>query len=332
MRFDIIVGNPPYQEDKEKETSYAPMYQKFLDVSRRVGNRYISFIIPARWYAGGKGLDNFRAHMLNCGHLKSIVDYPNSYDIFTSVKIAGGLMYFLYDMEYVGECAVTNVFKGERITMVRNLQDEGSDFIRYNKAVSIVKKVAQHNEISIAQYACFGNVFGFETNETGDCEIDDPKAKYRLVTSSGDMGLTALRRGNELVDKYKLIVGKINPDSAIARDHLGAKVLTQLRILEPGELVTNSYLMFGPFETKYQAESFRSLLATKLARFLIWQKVTSVHINESNIKMVPLQPLDRIHTDKDLYEKYGLTDGEIEYVEETIRSSKDWENFNKFSE
>lgn len=315
MKFDIIIGNPPYQEDTANDTSPKPLYNKFMDVARQIGGKYISFIIPARWYAGGKGLETFRAYMLNEGHLKEIVDFSEGRTLFNNeVDVAGGLMYFLYDKDYVGTCRVTNVYRGLRETAER-VMNESDMFMRYNKAYTIVKKVQEQMHDSIALKATARNKFGYRTFDRGDTEVDDPNAKYTLVTSQGRYGLFELLDGRDIIDKYKVIIGCLNNDRGQLKDNKQAKVITKARTLKPGEACTDTYIVFGGFETEFEAESFRSLLHTKFIRFLMFQLVSSIHITASMFKLAPLETLDRIYTDEYLYEKYGITKEEKEYME-----------------
>lgn len=313
MKFDVVIGNPPYQEDIVKDTSPKPLYNEFMDVAREVSGQYISFIIPARWYAGGKGLDKFRAYMLNDGHLKEIIDYPEGNSIFPEVDIAGGVMYFLYDKEYCGDCLVTNIYKGRLDTEMRKL-NEFETFMRYNKAYDIVKKVQKQTDESILSKACNRNKFGYHTFERGDCLVDDPNALYKLVTSQGEFGLYKLNDGQDIAEKYKVMIGSLNNDRGQLSDHKKAKVITKARVLKPKEVCTDTYIVFGGFETELEAESFRSILYTRFARFLMWQLVSSIHITAPMFRLVPMQTLDRIYTDEILYEKYGLTSDEINYI------------------
>lgn len=144
MQFDVIIGNPPYQlDDGGYGTSAAPIYQLFVEQAKALEPRYLSMIIPARWFAGGKGLDEFRESMLTDDCLRSMDDFLSASDVFPGVGLKGGVCYFLWDRDNPGECRVTTHFKDWPIsTAIRPLLEEGADvFIRFNEGLSILKKV-----------------------------------------------------------------------------------------------------------------------------------------------------------------------------------------------
>ena len=156
MQFDVIIGNPPYQlDDGGFGKSAAPIYHLFVEQAKKLEPRYLSLVIPARWFAGGKGLDEFRESMLTDNRLRLIDDYLSASDVFPGVGLKGGVCYFLWDRDNPGQCRVTTHFKDWiPSTTTRQLLEPGADvFIRFNEGLSILKKVVETVQHSTAQHS-----------------------------------------------------------------------------------------------------------------------------------------------------------------------------------
>lgn len=175
MQFDVIIGNPPYQlNDAGYGTSATPIYHRFVEQAKALEPRYLSMVIPTSWFAGGKGLDEFRESMLTVDHLRSIDDYLCASDIFPGVDLKDGVCYFLWDRDNPGQCRVTTHFKDwHDSTASRQLLQEGADvFIRFNEGVSILKKVV-----------------AVESGETDSLSLPESNRFDRLVISRKPFGL-----------------------------------------------------------------------------------------------------------------------------------------------
>jgi site-specific DNA-methyltransferase (adenine-specific) len=144
MQFDVIIGNPPYQmDDGGHGASAAPIYHLFVEQAKKLEPRYLSLVIPARWFAGGKGLDDFRENMLTDNRTRVVHDYLLVGEAFPGVAIQGGILYFLWDREHPGDCEVLTHYEGKVMSSAaRPMLEPGSDvFIRINEAVPILKKI-----------------------------------------------------------------------------------------------------------------------------------------------------------------------------------------------
>ena len=203
MKFSAIAGNPPYQVmDGGAGASAKPVYNLFVDIAKKLKAEYISMIMPARWYAGGKGLDCFRDNMLNDKHIVSLYDYSNSKDVFPNVEIAGGICYFLYNTLYNGTCTVVNCQNNERSEFARNLNSY-SIFVRNNKAVGIIEKLGSSKRLDEKVFS--RNTFSLSSAVRGHKSenIND----YKLLSSNGFSFIDAksITSGRQFVDKYKVV-------------------------------------------------------------------------------------------------------------------------------
>ncbi len=266
LMFQIMV-NPPYQEMTGGGSVQAvaaaqakPVFQVFVEQAKIIAPRYISMITPARWYAGGIGLDAFRQSMLHDRHIIRLVDYSNSKDCFPTVDIAGGLCYFLWDAETETECEVTNHVGTEVSTVSRNLDEFGDIFIRLNQAISIIHKVMKKAEstwdVNVQPIDCFG----FPSKARG---VDTPQAGFiKLIHSQGTgyVARTDVKKNANFIDKYKVTIGILVPSNGeVGIDpSKGYRSITYPRILLPGEITTFSYLVLGVFDELSQAENFRA--------------------------------------------------------------------------
>ena len=321
MKFDVIIGNPPYQLSTGQGQSQAmPLYHLFIEQAIKMKPRYISMITPSRWFAGGMGLDSFRASMLKDGRLRRIVDYSLSTDCFPGVDIAGGVNYFLWDSTYKGDCEYTYVDSEKSTTLTRKL-DEYDIFVRNNDAINIVHKVMAKQEKNIASIMSPLGPFGLGTAERG---IDkDTGNCYKLRSSAGNSFIkhNLIKTGIEYIHKWKVIIGKAtSAGAATANKKDGTrKVIATLDILEPNSVCTFSYFIGGAFDDFTKAKNCQEYYATKFVRFLLLQGLSSINISRDRFAFVPLQDFSKEWTDSKLYKKYGLTEQEIAFVDSMIK-------------
>ena len=320
MKFDVIIGNPPYQLSDGgggAGKSAAHIYHFFVQQAKKLNPRYLTMIIPSRWFNGGKGLEGFRKSMLNDEHMAKIVDYVDSKDCFTGVDIPGGICYFLWDSHHQGMCEVTNIAKdGSTVTQDRIL-NEFDTFIRQNRAIDIVKKVQAKGETMMSEIVSSRKPFGLESKQEFDANGD---IVLRNSTGIGKVRRSRLLSGFDLVDKWKVIVSKVSFEHAGVPDKEGKmRVLSVVQKLEPHSACTESYLVVGAFESEHEADNLVTYLNTKFARFLIMQMLASMNMSKSSYSFLPVQDWEKAWSDEELYCKYGLTDDEIAFIEDVIR-------------
>lgn len=321
MKFNAIVGNPPYQiMDGGNSVSAKPVYNYFVDIAKKLEPDYLSLIMPARWYAGGKGLDDFRKSMLNDNRMSDLFDFPNSNDCFANVDIAGGLCYFLWDKNYNDKCSITNYINSELSLAVRKL-DEFDILIRDNKAIPILKKIVALNiaKNNLSDKVSSRKPFNLPTNYKPKNEgvpcwfIQKIGLKFASPKDVVD--------NQEYINKWKLLV----PKSPIAGQTdftkpVGFYYDGNTRISKPGECCTESYIIAGAFNTEEEANSFKSYLFTKTVRFLLLQRVVSQDVTKKCFAFIPdLERYEGTYTDEQLCNLWGITNLEWNYIDSRIK-------------
>ncbi|MBU0614152.1 Eco57I restriction-modification methylase domain-containing protein [Patescibacteria group bacterium] len=332
MKFDVIIGNPPYQlSDAGAFASASPLYHKFVEQAKKMNPRYLSMIIPARWYSGGKGLNDFRNDMLNDDRIRILHDFHIGADCFPGTRIAGGVCYFLWDRDNRGTCnVVTHMNQEVTSAMVRPLLEEGAEtFIRINEAVSILRKVLLHDEKSFSTIVSSRKPYGLPSDF-----LKDP-SKYSMpainkhpipngLTIHGTLNYKRtkcyapndypLQIGKESVDKYKVFVSQV-----LDNGFDWTKERLKPFLGKPNEICTETFLCVGNFIKKEQAENVISYMNTKFFHLLMFLKKVSHHVTAKVYQFIPLQDFTHEWTDEKLYKKYNITKDEIAFIESMIR-------------
>lgn len=332
MRFDVIIGNPPYQlSDGGAQASAKPIYHLFIEQAQKLKPRFLTMIIPARWYTGGKGLDKFRDNMINDKRIRILHDYVDASECFSGVEIKGGVCYFLWDKDYSGECEIFK-HKGNEIEISRRyLVEKGVKiFIRENKLISIMRKVWANNKIekdsfetiisSTKPYGLRGDFFknpskyGMpkirETTLGGDLRIlglDGSKRVYRYISQNYPLPK------RDLLYNYKIFIPR-----NVGNGEFGDFTPTTV-VASPKDLCTETFVQAGPFQSINEANNADNYIRTKFFRALISIRKQDQGASKAVYHFVPLQDFSESWTDEKLYKKYGLTEDEIAFIESMIR-------------
>lgn len=326
MQFDVIIGNPPYQTTGGGGgTNDAPIYHLFVRQAMRLEPRFLSMVIPSRWMAGGRGLGEFRAEFLGDRRVRTLVDYENAKDVFPTVGIGGGICYFLWDRDNPGLCECVFNRNGVSIGPHSRALDEFDVFVRDKRAVDILHKVLKAGEQSFEELVSGDTPFGLATNFSDYARDVAPKnGQVRLYANVGTtrvrgaMARKTINKNSHLIDVWKLFLPVAG--SGRERERSGVDLVLGPSILgDPGSVCTQTYLVAGPLSSKVEAESVESYLRTRLARFLVSLRKPAQHVFRGMYRWVPVQSWDRTWTDADLYKKYGITKGEIAFIESMIR-------------
>lgn len=318
MKFDVIIGNPPYQQgDGGAGVSAKPIYNEFVDIAKLLKPSYFSAIIPAKWYNGGKGLERFRNMMLNDKSIMQLVDFTDEHDCFPVVDVAGGICYFLWGKEYNGLCEYRTQHKGLRSYPVKRNLGEFEQFLRFTESVGIINKIKNNTNSYLNSLVRPRKPFGLSTNvqplKTGDVIL-------RFNGGLGYYNKKEILQGKELIDKWKIITSRLTAEHAGQFDKDGKKrLISTLEILEPNAICSETYLLLNAFETKKEALNFYNYIKTKFVRFLISMVTGTQQLARANFSLVPVLDYNESWIDEKLYKKYNLSDDEINFIESMIK-------------
>lgn len=324
MKFDVIIGNPPYQLNDGMGgggSSASPLYHFFIQQAKKLNPRYITMIVPSRWFSGGKGLDEFREEMLSDTHIKNLIDYPVASECFPGVGIKGGVCYFLWDRQYRGDCTVKTVQGNNVSELKRPLLEKNCDiFIRYNESIKILKKVQKFNEPSFESLVSSRKPFGLASDfRAFDAHKSKDTVKIYANKTVAYVGRKQVPLHSEWIDSYKIFISFAYG----AGEDFPHQILNKPIFGGPNTCCTETYLLIGPFKNEKITKNVLSYIKTKFFRFMVLMIKNTQNATRRVYNLVPIQDFSEPWTDAKLYKKYGLTKEEINFIESMIKPMED---------
>jgi len=321
MKFDVIIGNPPYQlsDGGGRDSGAISLYHKFILQAKKLKPRYLSMIVPARWYSGGKGLNDFRKEMIEDKSLSQLHDFPETSDCFPGLNIRGGVCYFLWERDYNGPCLVTNNKNGEIISSrKRFLKEEGLEiFIRHNQAINLLQKVMGFNEPTFGSRVSSRKPFGLDSNFRGFKSKSSKEYNIKVfrVGGIGYIKKEQIVKNNHWANKIKVLVSKASPGG----DDYPHKIISNPIVALPYSVCTETYLVVGIVESEQQAKNLANYMTTKFFRFFMSLVKTTQNISKGVFEFVPVQDFNKSWDDTQLFNKYSITQDEIEFIDTIIK-------------
>ncbi len=326
MQFDVIIGNPPYQLGQSGGDAVGgfamPVYQKFIQVAKSLDPRYVVMITPSRWFAGGRGLDEYRSEMLADKRMRALVDFPHAAEVFPGPEIKGGVSYFLWDSAWNGPCEVSTILAGVQTAQpMKRFLGAYDVIVRRNEAVPILEKVLRQNTKdkigNLAAKVSPIQPFSIRTNFRGAETAKGMKNPVRLIGNGGETFIerSDVPRNDAWIDEWKVLLGAAYG----AGDDFPHQIYNHPIIAGPGTACTETYLVIDRFRKQTEAKRFAGYLQTRFVRFLVSLRKYTQHLYNERFQFVPDLPMDQEWTDEVLWKKYGITKSEVAFIESMIR-------------
>jgi site-specific DNA-methyltransferase (adenine-specific) len=290
MKFDVIIGNPPYQlAGGGGGTNDSSIYPLFVEQAINLKPRFLVMVIPSRWLAGGRNLDAVRKRMLTGGHIREFVDYTQMSTAFPGVDFEGGVGYFLWDRDTPGPCRYTLVRGEETLPTIERRLDDYDIFVRDSRALAILQKVLMKREPTMEQVVSGDTPFGLPTNfaDYSETKINGALTLYLTVRGRRTTGWVkdqSVKKNRQLIRHWKVLL----PEAYGERGALPAMVLGPPIVARPNTVCTQTYLVAGPFKSKSAAFSVQSYIQSRFFRFLVSLRKISQHALRSTYSWVPI--------------------------------------------
>lgn len=321
MKFDVIIGNPPYQiSDSGHAASAKPIYHKFIELSILLSPKYITMITPSRWMTGGKGLDKFRKKMLNDKRISHIVDFKNSFECFPSVSIEGGVSFFLWNREHRDSCLYVDA-NNEKTSLVH--LNRYNTMVRNIVGINVIEKVMSSSQCFLSDTILSRKPFGLSTffkeysaiKKPGYIGLFGNKKLMKDCAGFGYVKASVVQKNNEVIPRYKVLVPAARGRSSSVKQ----QVLGNPIFCPPQSICSETYIVVGSYDSEYECNNMISYVKTKFFRFMVSLKKETQHASQLVYGFVPHLPMSQEWSDEKLYKKYNLTQEEISHIESSIK-------------
>lgn len=325
MKFDVIIGNPPYQmqdNDGTANNSASPIYHKFIDAAIKLNPKYLVMITPSKWMVGGKVPDDFRLRFINCHKIKELHHFANAKECFSNNDIKGSVSYFLYETNYFGKCKFVEHNKHNEIIVNRDLSENKTYIIPSNVLNNIVNKVQSKATgfVKVSVRNPYGFITDTFTSETRQIEyrdkygitISDIQDNVHTIACLGKNGKRVIKYVNKPIkqanlNNYKIFIPKSSTN-----------ITNNIVIGKPNMCCTETFLEFGPFENETIANNAKTYLTTKFVNALFLSKKMTPAVSTQTFSNIPLEDFSKVWTDEELYKKYNLSQDEIDFIETEV--------------
>lgn len=317
MKFDVIIGNPPYQLSSG-DTSDEPIYQLFVEQAMKTEPRFITMVTPSRWFSGGKNLDDYRKRMIADRRLREIWDFPDSKETFPGVEIKGGVSFFLWNRDHEGDCRFSTIQRGVVVSSIeRDLREHKGVIVRDNFAATIIEKVQVKNEPVLASEVSSQTPFGIHTNFSNwkTTKSDGYIRLYKRGLEEAWVDPSYVTAHSEWIPNIKVLISKAyNGGDAVPHQVIGRPVIT-----EANSVCTQTYIVARNCESQTEAENFAEYLKTRFVRFLVRQRKISQDNRPDTFAFVPSLDMSKRWTDEELYNRYNISADEQAYIASQVK-------------
>lgn len=341
IKFEAIVGNPPYQEvissNKSNKSLSKQLFPFFIKMTIMLNSTYVALITPSRWFTGDAQDGSFiklRDFIKSNNHIKTIKNYPIASNVFPDVFIAGGVNYYLYDKNYSGKVDFSVCTDNKIVTQIRNLFEEGLDIIvSSSENYAMIQKLRDSKFVSLTTITKGRDAFGITgKNANNISSVSAFENAYELRCAHEEIRYVSkdkITKNIDIADKWKIFISKGNGGAGTLGDGKPVAILGKPYIGKAQSVCTDSLIPIGAFDTKKEAINLQKYIKTKFLRYMVGILKVSQNVYQNVYQFVPLQDFTDdsdidwsksvAEIDQQLYGKYNLDDSEIAFIESTIK-------------